>query len=165
MRCLVNEYSNIVIFNWYATRIFFWRFYLFIFREKGGREKERERISMCDRNIGWLPPACSQLGTWLAMQACALTGNWTSDLLVLRLMLNPLSHTSQGKMRIFKTCNTWLFSQGNWSLFYYTVKFKKNDNSQHNNCHPTWMSQNYSFFFLIRSAKNTLFGVPQNFGN
>ena len=32
-----------------------------------------------------------------ATQACALTGDQTSDPLVLRLVLNPLSHTSQGK--------------------------------------------------------------------
>ena len=37
-----------------------------------------------------------QLGTWPATQACALTGNQTSDLLVRRLTLNPLGHTSQG---------------------------------------------------------------------
>ena len=37
-----------------------------------------------------------QLGTWPATQACALTGNRTGDLLVTRLALNPLSHTSQG---------------------------------------------------------------------
>ena len=30
-------------------------------------------------------------------QACALTGNWTSNLLVHRLALNPLSYTSQTK--------------------------------------------------------------------
>ena len=29
-------------------------------------------------------------------QACALTGNQTSNTLVLRLALNPLSHTGQG---------------------------------------------------------------------
>ena len=39
-------------------------------------------------------------GTWPATQACALTGNQTSDPLVHRLALNPLSHTSQGQ-RIF----------------------------------------------------------------
>ena len=33
-------------------------FILFIFRKRGGREKERER------NINWLPLACHQLGTW-----------------------------------------------------------------------------------------------------
>ena len=35
-------------------------------------------------------------GTWPATQACALTGNRTRDPLVLRLVLSPLSHTSQG---------------------------------------------------------------------
>ena len=44
----------------------------------------------------WLPLTSSQLGTWPAMQACALTGNQTSDPLVHRPVLNLLSHTSQG---------------------------------------------------------------------
>ena len=52
-------------------------FYLFIFREREGREKERER------NISvWLPLMWPPLGTWPATQACALTGNWTGDPLV-----------------------------------------------------------------------------------
>ena len=37
------------------------------------------------------------LGTWPTTQACALTGNQTSNPLVHRLALNPLSHTSQGE--------------------------------------------------------------------
>ena len=37
-----------------------------------------------------------------ATQACALTGNQTSDPLVDRLVLNPLSHTSQGLKLILK---------------------------------------------------------------
>ena len=49
-----------------------------------------------DRNIDGLPLACPQLGTWPATQACALTGNQTSDLLVHKPVLNPLSYTSQG---------------------------------------------------------------------
>ena len=62
---------------------------LFIFREK---EKERERnINDC---ISHAPPP----GTWCTTQACALTGNRTSDSLVHRLALNPLSHTSQGTL-------------------------------------------------------------------
>ena len=41
--------------------IFFLRFYLFILREKEGREKERKR------NINvWLPFTCPLLGTWPA---------------------------------------------------------------------------------------------------
>ena len=56
---------------------YFFRFYLFIFREGEGREKERER------NINvWLPLTWSPLETGPATQACALTGNLTSDPLV-----------------------------------------------------------------------------------
>ena len=69
-------------------------FYLFIFIE---REKEGEREKhLWERNMDWLPLAFPQLGTWPAMQACDLTRNWTGNLLVCRLVLNPLSHTSQG---------------------------------------------------------------------
>ena len=39
------------------------------------------------------------LGTWLTIQAYALTGNRTGDPLVCRLALNPLSNTSQGSTR------------------------------------------------------------------
>ena len=52
---------------------------------------------MCERNIDWMPFACPQLGTWPATQACAQTRNRTINLLVHKLMLNPLSHISQGK--------------------------------------------------------------------
>ena len=48
---------------------------------------------MCERDIDQLH-ASRQLGTWLETSMC-LTGNRTSDLSVLRLALNPLSHTSQ----------------------------------------------------------------------
>ena len=73
---------------------FFKDFYLFIFRERG-REGERER------NIDlWLPPTHPQLGTWPKTQACALTGNRTCNLSVLRPALSPLNHTSQGKWLI-----------------------------------------------------------------
>ena len=68
----------------------FIRFYLFTFRQmKGGRKRERNIIV-------WLSLMCSLLGTWPTTQACALTGNRTSDPLVCRLTLNPLSYTSQG---------------------------------------------------------------------
>ena len=78
--------------------------YLFLEREEG-EEKERER------NINvWLsltyPP-----GTWPTTQSCALTGNRTSNLLVYRPMLSPLSYTSQGLLFfIFKTI--FLFYEG-----------------------------------------------------
>ena len=82
--------------NWYRWSslekiiFYFLRFYLFIFREWGMKEEEERNINV------WLPLACPLLGTWLATQACALTGNWTGDLLVCRPTLSPLSHTSQG---------------------------------------------------------------------
>ena len=63
---------------------------LFIFRERG-REGEREG----NVNV-WLPLTRPLLGTWPETQACALTENWTSDPLLHRQALNPLSHTSQG---------------------------------------------------------------------
>ena len=73
----------------------FKRFNVFIFRKRG-REEEKER------NINvWLPPVHPPLVTshHSAIQACALTRNQTSDPLVCRLVLNPLSHTSQGKKK------------------------------------------------------------------
>ena len=78
-------------FREYNKKYIFKRFYLFIFRE-----------GECNINV-CLPPAYPILGIWPATQACALTGNWTSDALVHRPALNPLSYTSQGhKKNIFK---------------------------------------------------------------
>ena len=75
---------------------FLFRFYLFIFRQRRRREKERKR------NVNaWLPLTRPLLGTWPATQACALTGNWTSNPLVPMSQLNTLSHTSQGWIAIF----------------------------------------------------------------
>ena len=81
------------------------RFYLFLERGEG-KEKEWER------NINvWLPLTRPAPGTWSTPQACALTGNRTSDSLVRRPMLSPLSHTSQRCL--------WLLSipfSGNFAL-------------------------------------------------
>ena len=74
---------------------FFLRFYLFIylFLETGeGRERGKETSLH-----GYLLHT-PHLGTWPTTQACALTGNQTNDPLVHRPTLNPLSHTSQGKV-------------------------------------------------------------------
>ena len=70
---------------------FFFKDFIYLFVERGeGRKKERER------NINvWLPLTHHLLGTWPATQACAVTGYWTSNPLVHRLALNPLSHISQ----------------------------------------------------------------------
>ena len=80
------------------TAHFFLKDFIYLFLERGeGREKERER------NISvWLPLVHPLLGTCPATQACPLTGNRTSDPLVIRLALNPLSHTSQGPQPTFE---------------------------------------------------------------
>ena len=79
------------------TRYFKKDFIHLFFERKGEGERKRGRETlMCERYIDWLSLARPQLGTWPTTQACALTGNQTSDLLLRRPVLNPLSHTSQG---------------------------------------------------------------------
>ena len=64
---------------------FYFLFFMYFYRAEGR-----------GRNINvWLPLARPLLGTWPPTQACTLTGNQTSDLLVHRLVLSPLSHTNQ----------------------------------------------------------------------
>ena len=65
------------------------------FREEGRREgRGKEGCLLC----------APLLGTWPAIQACALTGNRTSDPLVHRLVLSPLSYTSQGSTSLSQVC-------------------------------------------------------------
>ena len=72
--------------------------FIYLFVDRGeGREKDREKSI----NV-WLPLTCPPPGTLPAPQACTPTGNGTSDPLVHRLVLNPLSHTSQERCYIFK---------------------------------------------------------------
>ena len=66
--------------------MFFKKYFTYLFLEREGTE----------RNIDQLPLSCPHLGTWPAAQACALTKNHTGDLAVHRVILNPLSNTSQG---------------------------------------------------------------------
>ena len=56
---------------------------------------------MCERIIDYLPVTHPQLRTWPANQTCALTGNRTGNLLVYRLVLSPLSYSSQGSPFLF----------------------------------------------------------------
>ena len=75
----------------------------------------------------WAWPSCRQRFTapnWLAKSICS----------------NDCQLVCQ---RVFKTCNTWLFSQGHWPLFLYIV------NSQDNSSHLVWVNQNYTFFCQI----------------
>ena len=80
------------IFHFFKHYNFFFKDFIYLFLEREeGKEKERER----DISV-WFPLTCPLLGTWPATQVCALTGNWTSDPLLHRPVLNPLNHTSQG---------------------------------------------------------------------
>ena len=78
---------------------YFLKDFIYLFLEKGeGREKQKKR------NINvWLPLMHLILGTWPTTQACAMTGNRTSNPLVHSLALSPLSHTSQGYLFLNKS--------------------------------------------------------------
>ena len=84
--------------------LFFKRFYLFIFRQRG-RKREREG----GKHQCVVSPHAPPTGDWPATQACVLTGNRTDDPLVCRPALNPLSHTSQGL-----SLNTEIYNQSSW---------------------------------------------------
>ena len=69
-----------------------------------------------------MPLSHPQLETWLETQACALTRNRTSNVLVSRPALNPLSHTSQGRisfaMEVFLPSATFSPSVNTFWAFY-----------------------------------------------
>ena len=88
----LSEVSLASIFFHFDDDFFFFfkRFYLFIFR---GEEKEKERVRNSNE---WLTLTCPAPGTCFTTQACGLARDPTSNLLLHRPALNPLSHTSQG---------------------------------------------------------------------
>ena len=91
---LLNSFISFNSFFGGVFRVFFSFFkkilFIYIFRQR-------------ERNINvWLPVMRLLLGSCPATQACVLTGNRTGDTLVRRLVLIPLSHTSQGH-RVFYT--------------------------------------------------------------
>ena len=63
--------------------------FIYLFLERWGGRKRRDTSMCC---CLWSTP---YWGPWPTTQECALTGIQNSDPLVLRLALNPLSHTSQ----------------------------------------------------------------------
>ena len=76
--------------HFFAIIFSFLKNYLFTFRQRG-RVGEREGEKHQCVVASYMP----LMGTWSETQARALTGNQTGDPLVHRLVLNPLSHTSQ----------------------------------------------------------------------
>ena len=75
------------------TFLFFLKIlFIYFFREGEGKEKERER------NINVWLPLRFPTGDLAHNPARALTGNLTSDPLVHKPTLNPLSYTSQGQI-------------------------------------------------------------------
>ena len=87
--------SDVIYFNkqWLLYVSFLKILFILFLDTEEGREKRRRETSMCGC-LSHIP----LLGTWPPTQACALTGNWTSDPLVYRPVVNPLSYTSQGYM-------------------------------------------------------------------
>ena len=67
---------------------------------------------MYERYVDQLPLTHSQLGTWPTTQACALTGNRTSDLCVCRPALNPLSENLRVRTLPTVLTGALLFSKG-----------------------------------------------------
>ena len=84
----------------------FFKDFIYLFLDRGeGREKERER------NVSvWSPLERTPPRIWPATQACALPRNRTSDPLVCRPALNPLSYTSQGCILLLTLWQSWCFS-------------------------------------------------------
>ena len=97
-RHLINSFINVCSSLLLSALPFFFfffkRFYVFIFRERGGRETEGEKHL-------WLPLVDPQVGTWPTAQTYTVTRSQTSNLMICKLTLSPLSHTSQSNSILF----------------------------------------------------------------
>ena len=95
-----------------SSLFYFFKDFIYLFLERG-REGEREGEKHQCVVASHMPLL---LGTWPTTQTCALIGNRTGDPLVCRLLLIPLSHTSQGPsshlhLLFFSlTCCIWAFA-------------------------------------------------------
>ena len=97
---LLPKLSALFLFS--KDSLFHLLFFNCLFLEREGKEKERERnISVQEKHQCVVASRTPSVGTWPATQACALTRNWTSDLLILRPALSPLSHSSQGSSCLY----------------------------------------------------------------
>ena len=76
----------------------FFKYFIDLFSQREGRRKKQREKNMCVREKRWSVAfrTTPQPGIWPATQACAPTGNQTSDLLLCMMMPNLLSHASQG---------------------------------------------------------------------
>ena len=109
--------AEMIIFFFYFFFILTQGHFFIALRERGRqRGREREKRSMRERSISWLPLICSptrhthldwrfyaliprpriEPATWV----CALTRNLNCNLLVMGQCSNQLSHTCQGEMVI-----------------------------------------------------------------
>ena len=91
---MVEEIKSVENLN--SINIFYLNFFLkilFVYFRQSGREGEREG----ERHQCVVASHAPSTGDLAATQACALTGNQTGEPLVCRLVLSPLSHTSQGR--------------------------------------------------------------------
>ena len=107
----------------------FFKDFILILRERGKEGERGRETSMWKRYIYWLSLTHPQLGTWPATQACALSGNWTSDLLVHRSALNPLNQTSQGWrffcLFVFLIYSHLFNNPNDYSLFVHSTNTKQ----------------------------------------
>ena len=96
---LINNKTKVSIYQKHSRSYFYLkRFYLFIFRERG-REGERAGEKLQCEVASHMPPT----GDLVPNPGICPDRNRTSNPLVLRPALNPLSHTSQGRCcKIFK---------------------------------------------------------------
>ena len=96
VHCLVHG-----CFHSYPVKFYFVLFCFYFLARGEWKEKERQR-NISVQEIHQLVSSLTFPARDLAHHACAVTGNWTCNLLVHRPVLNPLSHTGQGSF------NEWM---------------------------------------------------------
>ena len=88
------------------------------FRERvreGEREGEKHQRVVASHTL--------PTGDLARTQARALAGSQTRNLSVGRLVLNPLSHTSQGCMPSLEKYSIHVFPILNWIVYFYVLSF------------------------------------------
>ena len=131
--------------------------YLFIYFQREGKGVRKRGRKMCQRYIYRLPLACPQLGTWPATPGMCLDWESTSDVLIHRWALNPLSHSSQGCVSVFRHLSQLLqipcFTDGDcWNLINRATrslgrKRKVKQSLENFLCNPK-LETKQSYFFL-----------------